>query len=74
MTGWERANRLVQAAPPLRKTEEDGLNRVFRAYLFKRNATGEFWTSCCGRHVWPHKVTDEKELEILHTPHTPQPE
>ena len=73
MKDFERAQRLVQAAPPLRKTEEDGLNRVFRAYLFKRNATGEFWTSCCGRHIWPHKVTEEKELEILRTPHTPQP-
>ena len=41
--------KLVRLAPKLTDEEQKKLNSLFRAYIFRRNGTGEVWTTCCGK-------------------------
>lgn len=61
-------------APALNDQEKLAINALFRAFLFKRNSTGEVWTTCCRKHVFIKPDTDNAdELRILSAPHTPEP-
>ena len=71
----KRAEELVRLAPELSDPEKLAINALFRAFLFKRNSTGEVWTTCCRKHVFIRPDTDNAdELRILHAPHTPEPQ
>lgn len=75
MDSGKRADELVHLAPELSDPEKLAINALFRAFLFKRNSTGEVWTTCCRKHVFIRPDTDNAdELRILHAPHTPEPQ
>lgn len=75
MDSRKRAEELVRLAPELSDPEKLAINALFRAFLFKRNSTGEVWTTCCRKHVFVRLDTDNAdELRILHAPHTPEPQ
>lgn len=75
MDSRKRAEELVRLAPELSDPEKLAINALFRAFLFKRNSTGEVWTTCCRKHVFIRPDTDNAdELRILHAPHTPEPQ
>lgn len=75
MDSRKRAEELVRLAPELSDPEKLAINALFRAFLFKRNSTGEVWTTCCRKHVFIRPDTDNTdELRILHAPHTPEPQ
>lgn len=75
MDSRKRAEELVRLAPELNDPEKLAINALFRAFLFKRNSTGEVWTTCCRKHVFIRPDTDNAdELRILHAPHTPEPQ
>lgn len=74
MDSRKRAEELVRLAPELSDPEKLAINALFRAFLFKRNSTGEVWTTCCRKHVFIRPDTDNAdELRILSAPHTPEP-
>ncbi len=74
MDSRKRADELVRLAPELNDQEKLAINALFRAFLFKRNSTGEVWTTCCRKHVFIKPDTDNAdELRILSAPHTPEP-
>lgn len=74
MDSRKRAEELVRLAPELNDPEKLAINALFRAFLFKRNSTGEVWTTCCRKHVFIRPDTDNAdELRILSAPHTPEP-
>lgn len=74
MDSGKRADELVHLAPELNDPEKLAINTLFRAFLFKRNSTGEVWTTCCRKHVFIRTDTDNAdELRILRAPHTPEP-
>ena len=75
MDSRKRAEELVRLAPELSDPEKLAINAQFRAFLFKRNSSGEVWTTCCRKHVFIRPDTDNAdELCILHAPHTPEPQ
>lgn len=75
MDSRKRAEELVRLAPELSDPEKLAINALFRAFLFKRNSTGEVWTTCCRKHVFIRPDTDNAdELRILHALHTPEPQ
>ena len=75
MDSRKRAEELVRLAPELSDPEKLAINALFRAFLFKRNSSGEVWTTCCRKHVFIRPDTDNAdELCILHAPHTPEPQ
>lgn len=41
----------AEMAPPMTEETLDAINGLFRAFVFRRAATEEFWTTCCRRHV-----------------------
>lgn len=47
----ERKQRFLASAPKLRKKDVDAINALFTAYVFRRQKTGEIWTTCCRKHV-----------------------
>lgn len=69
----EKAESLQKAAPKLNEKDIDALNEIFRAFLFKGNKIGEYWTSCCRKHVPSHDDWTDAEYEALTTSHTPEP-
>ena len=74
MEGRERAAQMERLAPPLNDREKLAINGLFRAFLFKRNSTGEVWTTCCRKHtVIGPQVESDAERRILHAVHTPEP-
>ena len=74
MDSRKRADELVRLAPELNDPEKLAINALFRAFLFKRNSTGEVWMTCCRKHVFIRPDTDNAdELRILSAPHTPEP-
>ena len=74
MDSRKRAEDLVHLAPALNDPEKLAINALFRAFLFKRNSTGEVWTTCCRKHIFIKPDTDNAdELRILSVPHTPEP-
>ena len=63
-------------APKLTEQEMQAINGLFRAFIFKITRKGEYWTSCCRRHVI---LSEERTVtggmqEILDVPHTPEPQ
>lgn len=74
MESRERAAKMERLAPPLNDREKLAINGLFRAFLFKRNSTGEVWTTCCRAHrVIGPQVESDAERRILHAVHTPEP-
>lgn len=74
MDSRKRAEDLARLAPELNDQEKLAINALFRAFLFKRNSTGEVWTTCCRKHIFIKPDTDNAdELRILSAPHTPEP-
>ena len=74
MDSRKRAEDLARLAPELNEQEKLAINALFRAFLFKRNSTGEVWTTCCRKHIFIKPDTDNAdELRILSAPHTPEP-
>lgn len=65
--------KLVRLAPALTDEEQKKLNSLFRAYIFRRNGTGEVWTTCCGKYVKLEAAATDQEREILQVPHCPEP-
>lgn len=69
----ERAAQLERLAPKPTAQEMEQVNDLFRHFIFKRNVTGEIWTTCCRRHEFIRGNTDNAcELRILDAPHTPE--
>ena len=68
----EKTDRFVASAPPLRDADLNQINGLFRAYLFRIARTGEYWTTCCRKHVAPHRELTGKEEMIMWAPHTQQ--
>ena len=69
----ERAAQLERLAPKPTAQEMEQVNGLFRHFIFKRNGTGEIWTTCCRRHEVIRGNTDNAcELRILDAPHTPE--
>lgn len=63
-------------APKLTEQEMQAINGLFRAFIFKITRKGEYWTSCCRKHVI---LSEERTVtagmrEILDVPHTPEPQ
>lgn len=62
-------------APKLTERELEAINGLFRAFIFRRSKTGEYWTTCCRRHV----VLDEERTVtpamrgLMETEHAPEP-
>lgn len=56
MTSQEKAEQFAGKTPPLNQAERDAINALFPAYIFRRSATDEIWTTCCRKHM---VVTDE---------------
>lgn len=68
----EKTDRFVTSAPTLRDADRERINGLFRAYLFRIGRTGEYWTTCCRKHVADHKQWTPQEEEIMRAPHTQQ--
>ena len=72
--GGSKAVRLVQAAPELTKQEEQEINGLFPAYIFRVRRDRERWTTCCREH---HKIAKSQETyaeqNVLDAEHTPEP-
>lgn len=72
--GDSKALRLVQAAPELTKQEEQEINGLFPAYIFRVRRDRELWTTCCREH---HKIAKGHETyaeqKVLDAEHTPEP-
>ena len=47
----ERIAWLVSHAPALTQEDLREVNRQYTSYLFRKNKTGELWTSCCGQEM-----------------------
>lgn len=41
----------LSSSPKLRKKDIDRINALFTAYVFRRQKTGEIWTTCCRKHA-----------------------
>lgn len=46
-------------APPMTPEVLEELNRMFRAFIFRRSKTWEYWTTCCRKHV---KIDQERTV------------
>ena len=67
--------RFVELAPKLTKSEHEEINKLFRAFIFRRRKTGEYWTTCCRRHIVLNEertVTPEMEA-IMEEEQSPEP-
>ena len=51
MTSMEKAEQFAGKAPPLNQAEQDAINALFPAYIFRRSCTDEIWTTCCRKHM-----------------------
>lgn len=69
------AQAFVRSAPKLNKKDEEAFNALFPAYLFRRSATREVWTTCCHRHkkLPLQAKMSQAEIEAWHNPHQPEP-
>lgn len=47
----EKAEQFAGKAPPLSQAEQDAINALFPAYIFRRSCTDEIWTTCCRKHM-----------------------
>lgn len=63
-------------APKLTEQEMQAINGLFRAFIFKVTRKGEYWTSCCRKHVIlsEERTVTAEMREILDVPHTPEPQ
>ena len=63
-------------APKLTEQEMQAINGLFQAFIFKITRKGEYWTSCCRRHVIlsEERTVTAEMREILDVPHTPEPQ
>ena len=72
--GDEKALRMVKAAPELTQKEEQEINALFPAYIFRVRRDRELWTTCCREH---HKIAKGQETyaeqKVLDAEHTPEP-
>ena len=68
MTENERIEWLVSHAPELTEEDMRKVNAQYTSYLFRRNRTGELFTSCCGQ-----KVKMDEEDPFRRIPHEPEP-
>lgn len=51
--------KLAAMEPPMTPQVLEELNGMFRAFIFRRTKTMEYWTTCCGKHV---KVDEERTV------------
>lgn len=65
--------KLVRLAPALTDEEQKKVNGMFRAYIFRRNGTGEVWTTCCRRYAKLEAAATDQERELLQVQHCPEP-
>ena len=63
-------------APKLTEQEMQAINGLFRAFIFKITRKGEYWTSCCRKHVIlsEERTVTAEMRELLDVPHTPEPQ
>ena len=79
MTSQEKAERFAGKAPPLNQAERDAINALFPAYIFRRSATDELWTSCCRQHLTAGvsdsglRVPEGDLMEVWCAPHQREP-
>lgn len=62
-------------APKMTPEDLDALNGMFRAFVFRRTKTREYWTTCCRKHVKLDRertVTAEMEA-VFDVASTPEP-
>lgn len=65
----------AEQAPKLTDGETEAVNGLFRAFIFRRRKTGEYWTTCCREHVvldQQRTVTSEMN-ELMDREHAPEP-
>lgn len=65
----------AEQTPKLTDGETEAINGLFRAFIFRRRKTGEYWTTCCREHVVMDKactVTPEMR-ELMDREHAPEP-
>lgn len=43
--------KLAAMAPKMSEAELNEINGMFRAFIFRRSSTWEYWTTCCRKHV-----------------------
>lgn len=46
-----KQERFADLAPKLTEGEHEAINGLFRAFIFRRRSTDEYWTTCCREHV-----------------------
>ena len=68
----EDGERLASIAPPLNDGEAEAINALFSAYLFRKNSTGELWSSCCHEHA-TEAWDDERMRVAMRTEHQREP-
>lgn len=66
----------LERAPELTEAELEEINGLFRAFIFRRRSTREYWTTCCRRYVrldQERTVTPEMRA-VMEAEHAPEPE
>ena len=46
----QKENDFLARAPKWREKDIEALNAIFDSYIFRREKTGEVWTTCCRKH------------------------
>ena len=68
MTEREQAQAFIAQEPVWTTQEEEAVNALFPAYIFRRKRTGEIWTTCCRQYK---KFPGGFSPEVLQAPHVP---
>ena len=61
----EKTEAFLRRAPKFRKRDIDDINALFDSYIFRRESTGEIWTTCCRRHETlspDHEIWNEMHI------------
>jgi len=70
MTDREKAKKLASDAPSMTKEEEQQINALYPAYIFRCRKSREIWTTCCGRHeTVPKQEYDDRMAAVMDAEH-----
>ena len=61
----EKTDAFLRRAPKFRKRDIDDINAMFDSYIFRRESTGEIWTTCCRQYVTlspDHEIWNEMHI------------
>ena len=79
VTQAEQAQRFAEKAPPLNQAEQDAINALFPAYIFRRTRTDEIWTRYCHKHMTVRdqdlmvSTPEQNFLAVMWEPHQREP-